>query len=116
MDSLNNRDQLIEQKRQHWREHIARWQQSGLNPADYCRQHRLAYHQFLYWRGKYAAKPAPAFSLVELTLPTVSPSIGENPRLCPLRVTLRPALGIEVFPGFDPRTLQQVVIALRELG
>ena len=38
----------------HWQHHINAWQSSDLSGADYCRQHQLAYHCFVYWRRKFA--------------------------------------------------------------
>ena len=38
-----------------WQNHIAQCQSSGLSQAKYCRQHKLASHQFSYWKGKFLA-------------------------------------------------------------
>lgn len=37
----------------HWQHHIDHWQTSDLSGADYCREHGLIYHRFLYWRRKF---------------------------------------------------------------
>lgn len=37
-----------------WRDHLARFEDSGLSRAAYCRQHRLATHSFDYWRRRLA--------------------------------------------------------------
>ena len=42
-----------EHKRRIWQSHIARWQQSGLNQAAYCREHGLKPHQFTYWKNRF---------------------------------------------------------------
>jgi len=43
----------------------------------------------------------------------VARASGSAPQPVPLRVALAPDVCIEVCPGFDPPTLQQVVTALR---
>jgi hypothetical protein len=32
-----------------WRQHVEDWRESGLNRADYCRQHGLNHKTFLVW-------------------------------------------------------------------
>jgi len=52
----------------HWQHHIDGWQASGLSAADYCRQHQLTYHCFLYWRRKFVStteQPMPAGSATQ---------------------------------------------------
>ena len=52
----------------HWQHHIDGWQASDLSAADYCRQHQLTYHCFLYWRRKFvstAEQPMPADSATQ---------------------------------------------------
>lgn len=46
----------------HWKHHIDQWQSSRLSGTDYCRQHELTYHCFIYWRSKFSqarAKDSP---------------------------------------------------------
>ena len=35
-----------------WQQHILEQQHSGLNVADYCREHKLTSSQFFAWRRK----------------------------------------------------------------
>jgi hypothetical protein len=116
MDQFSSRHQEIEQKHRNWREHINRWQDSGLSHSEYCRQHGLTYHQFLYWRKKFVPKTEkPTLSLVEVSLRALDPPPEGNTGVSALRVSFRPDLGIDVLPGFDPPTLQQILIALQDL-
>lgn len=39
-----------------WRDHLARFENSGLSRAAHCRQHRLAANSFDYWRRRLAGK------------------------------------------------------------
>ena len=42
-------------REQFWREHIDRWQESGLTKSAYCRQEDLKLHQMSYWCQKLVA-------------------------------------------------------------
>ena len=39
-------------RRAYWQGHIERWQQSGQSQQAYCREHKLSYFRFQYWRRK----------------------------------------------------------------
>jgi hypothetical protein len=38
-----------------WQQHITDWQIAGVSGNAYCKQQSLVYHQFVYWRRKFAA-------------------------------------------------------------
>ena len=40
-----------------WADHISRWKKSDLSKAEYCRQHGLSRHCFLYWNKKLEQSP-----------------------------------------------------------
>jgi hypothetical protein len=107
------RQQELEQKRRDWNGHITRWQASRLSQTEYCRRHELKFHQFVYWRRKYIPKATAPISLVQVPAAAVARVAGYSSRSSALRVVLAPDLCIEVAPGFDPPTLQQVVTTLR---
>ena len=46
--------QTNEARHAHWKHHIDQWESSSLSGADYCRQHELTYHCFIYWRSKFS--------------------------------------------------------------
>ena len=48
----------------HWKHHIEQWQSSGLPGTDYCRQHELTYHCFIYWRRKFSKATAKRSTVV----------------------------------------------------
>lgn len=52
-----------------WRDHLARFEDSGLSRAAYCRQHRLATHSFDYWRRRLAVGGSRALVPVVVTEP-----------------------------------------------
>jgi hypothetical protein len=109
----NTRQQVLEQKRQYWKTRITNWQSSRLSQTEYCRRHELTFHQFVYWRRKFAPKAATPISLIQVPTAAVARAAGFGSMPPALRVALAPDLCIEVSPGFDPPTLQQVVTALR---
>jgi len=107
------RQQELDQKRQFWKTHIDSWQASRLSQTEYCRRHELKFHQFVYWRRKFTPKPSVPISLVQVPVAAVARATGYFSQSAALRVALAPDVCIEVSPGFDPPTLQQVVTALR---
>jgi len=111
----STRQQEQGRKRHFWKTHIASWQASCVSQAEYCRRHELKFHQFVYWRRKFIAKPSTPLSLVQVPLAAVARAAGYFSPSAALRVALAPDVCIEVSPGFDPATLQQVVTALRGL-
>ena len=111
----NIRQQELAQKRRDWNAHITGWQTSRLSQTEYCRRHELKFHQFVYWRRKFTPKPSGPLPLVQVPLAAVARAAGFFSPSAALRVALAPDVCIEVSPGFDPPTLQQVVAALRGL-
>jgi hypothetical protein len=108
----NIRQQELELKRQYWKTRITNWQASRMSQTEYCRRHELTFHQFVYWRRKLAPKAATPISLIQVPTAAVARAAGLG-SMPALRVALAPDLCIEVSPGFDVPTLQQVVTALR---
>jgi hypothetical protein len=103
----------LDQKRQHRNNHIADWQTSRLSQTEYCRQHELKFHQFIYWRRNFASKTAIPLSLVQVPAAAVARAKDFFSPSAALLVAVAPDVCIEVCPGFDPPTLQLVVLALR---
>ncbi len=54
-----------------WRDHLARFEDSGLSRAAYCRQHRLPTHSFDYWRRRLVGSSARALVPVVVAEPAV---------------------------------------------
>ena len=84
-----------------------------MSQTEYCRRHELKFHQFVYWRRKFAPQPAMPVSLVQVPAAAVARASGYFSPSTALRVALASDVCIEVSPGFDPPTLQRVVTALR---
>jgi hypothetical protein len=111
MSEQLSRAEELRQKRDHWKRHIETWQASGLLQSEYCRRHNLSYHRFIYWKKRFV-KSETATKFVPLNFGQFpgTPALESG---CPLRLVLSEGFTIEINPGFDPRLLQQLIIALR---
>ena len=55
----------LQDRRSFWRSHVNTCEQSSLSKARYCREHQLAYHQFIYWYPKFSSDEQPVAASVE---------------------------------------------------
>ena len=111
MSKQLSRAEELKQKRDHWKRHIESWQVGGLLQSEYCRHHNLSYHRFIYWKKQFVQTET-ATKFVPLNLGQFpGPRASESG--CPLHLILSDGFTIEIHPGFDPRLLQQLIIALR---
>ena len=53
-------------KKQQWQAHIKAWKKSGLTQTAYAREHKLVYHQLLYWCRKINKTERDAFIPVKV--------------------------------------------------
>jgi hypothetical protein len=113
MPQNSTRQQELDQRRRFWSTHVNAWKTSRLSQTEYCRRHELKFHQFVYWRRKFSPKPVTPVSLVQVPIAALARAQGYGLKPAALRVALAADLAIEVGPGFDPPTLQQLVAALR---
>lgn len=97
-----------------WRKRLDDCAKSGKTVVYWCHLNHVSVHQYYYWKRRLAAQTTqstdrPEFMPVELVeaLPLPAATTG---------VTLRLAgTQIELAHGFDPATLQAVVVALSAL-
>ncbi len=70
---MTNKVDRQDELRNRWLPLIKRQKTSGQSVAEFCRQHRLNYHQMLYWKGreKSGNKRIPASSS-QITAPSDS--------------------------------------------
>jgi hypothetical protein len=94
-----------------WQEQIERQIHSKMSQAQYCEQHGLKLHQFSYW--KY--KPKKKADDTDITFVSVPMASFRSPAATRAALHLVTDAGhrIEVFPGFDPATLKQLIAALQ---
>ena len=108
-----SRAEQLEDKRRYWKQQIEHWKESGLTQTEFCRLHNLIIHQLTYWKKRFHSKQEQV-SLVELQWnPALQPTL--SPSASPLRLILNDQYRIDIDRGFDPLTLQQVVLSLRQL-
>ena len=90
--------------------HVTRWRASGLSRAAYCREHGLAYHNFLSWT-KQSAVPTRAepSGFIEVLRPAVS--TAEHASLATL--TLPSGIILRVAAGMDADWIGRVIAAVR---
>ncbi len=94
--------------RDQWREHVTRWEQSGLSATKYSTQAGVDVNTLRLWKWKFrqesqgAATDVAAAAIVELRAPTDS------------RVELELARGrrLRIPASFDPTALRRLIDAL----
>ncbi|MGH6629279.1 MAG: IS66 family insertion sequence element accessory protein TnpA [Burkholderiales bacterium] len=110
------------QREEHWRRVLARWEQSGLTRAAFCRRDGIQESALSWWarelsersrsrRGvRKASQPKraqrPAFVPVRVIQAVPRPSASA------VEVVTRGGLIVRLQPDFDPATLRKVLAAL----
>ena len=113
-------------KEQEWRERVQRWQQSGESVRAFCRREGLHESAFFAWRRELTRRGQER-QAVRTERKQVKPSTSAKPiRFFPVQVALENRTGdpggveilldagraIRVRPGFDRRTLAEVLAIL----
>ena len=110
-----------ERKRQHWLSHIERWQDSGLNQAQYSRQHGLSASSFGYFLNRYApelveapAREEPALLIpIEVAPDSEAGATAEYTAVCQALTLPTPrGFKVELPSGFDLAGLKQLIQVL----
>ncbi len=99
-------------RRRHWQAHVKALKQSGLDRAEYGRQHNLSYHALSYWHRKLSGPGSGKATLVPVTF---GDSIGQKtvqPDRAALKIILPGRLSIEVGDHFSPATLTRLLATL----
>jgi transposase len=97
-----------EQRKQYWNEQLAAWKASGLKQVEYCREHQISKHAFVYWKLKLMGKDEKPATFVPV--PMQLPHTMMNPdRHEAIRLVVGRGYQIEVYPGFCTRTLEELL-------
>lgn len=108
---MNTKINQPEQSRDHrrWQVHVTEQVKSGLNRAEYCRQHSLSYHAMTYWCKKLS-KPTrpPERSLVPVTIRSSVKQTAEQQSTA-LKILLPGQATIEIGDDFLPATLNKLL-------
>src|SRR5579883_1954910 len=100
-------------KEQFWRDHLQRWQRSGLSARAYCRRQRLSAPSFYGWRRTLAdrdratpTEPTVAFLPLHVRHDPLSPDPA------PLELVLGNGRRLRIPAGFPPDCLRAVLALL----
>ena len=105
-----------ESPRQFYQKHLAKWKDTGLSQAEYCRQNGLIRHRFGYWKRKlfkegrqveFAVLPV---NLSEHNVPFIQDSVPS-----PLRLIVDSRFNLEIPDQFSQDTLTKVLQVLQVL-
>ena len=96
----------IKEKREHWAGVIARWRESGLSHAEFCRANSLKVLKFQYWlrRERRLAAGGGADGFVQVQ--------AEPERGCGLVLRFPSGMELVIGSGFDEAALRRVVSCL----
>ena len=118
MATSNSYAIAVQQRREHWREIMRRWGESGLSQAAFCRRHKLRDGQFSWWKQWLAGMTArgegqsdaaaPAFVPVKI----VQTNLADENRL---ELLLKGDRSLRFCAGIDPARLSAIVKALEAL-
>jgi transposase len=105
------------QKERFWRDHLKRWQNSGLTIRDYCARHRVAEPSFYGWRRTLAQRgldaEAAAVELPVTFVPVeVQPDLPAAPPI--LELVLANGRLLRIPPGSDPDFVRDLLTVLED--
>ena len=98
-----------EAKAQEWRRRIREWRQSGVSVRDYCDLAGVCVPTFYLWRRRVEGPPAVTPAFVPVRLVAEPPVNGGS-----LELVLAGGRRVRVLPGFDAKTLRQLLAILEE--
>jgi hypothetical protein len=105
-----SRQQLIDEKRKFWKQHLNLWQDSDLSQAEYCRQNNLDKNQWGYWKQRFV-KTESSTEFIALPVNRSLTLLGSSS----LNLVVNDQYRIEINPGFDPNTLKMVLNTIQQL-
>jgi len=87
-----------------WKSQLEQWSESELSGLEYCKQHDLIYHRFIYWKKKFDRQNLPVEFVqipdsMPIELPGLKLNIGSN-------------FQIEISDNFSQATLERVLATL----
>ena len=100
--------------RAEWMEQVRRCERSGLDLAEFARREGIKPKQLYWWRwrlrssGELAASAKPEFLPVRVVTSTPQPAAT------PIEIALPNGRVVRVRPGFDPATLERVLVIAAE--
>ena len=110
MAKINSDRATPEQRREHWRRIVGRWQSSGLSQAAFCRRQGIAVWKLAWWRKRLDGQTEESTSLfVPVGIAPAAASAVE------LELTLRGGRILRFGAEVEPTRLAGIVAALEKL-
>jgi transposase len=102
-------------REQYWQEQMTAWKASGLKQMQYCREHQLSKHAFVYWKLKLLGKDASPATFVPVSAHQLR-HMNRRDGSAQIRLVVGERYHVEVRPGFNAQTLQEVLMVLERLA
>ena len=102
-------------REKYWQEQVAAWKESGLKQMQYCREHHLSKHAFVYWKLKLLGKDASPATLVPVSAHQLR-HLHRGDGSAQIRLVVGERYHVEVHPGFNAQTLQEILTVLERLA
>jgi hypothetical protein len=102
-------------REQYWQEQMTAWKASGLKQMQYCREHQISTHAFVYWKLKLLGKDASPATLVPVSAHQLR-HVHRGDGAAHIRLVVGEHYHVEVRPGFDAGTLQELLGVLERLA
>lgn len=106
---LSNR--LTHEQRQQWADRVESWRTSGKSVAEWCREHEVVYHKFLYWKDRFSQKKEKRSNSITTAFVEIPEDKTDRAGISLEYQGLR----IRLSKRFDHSTLQSLIILLRSL-
>lgn len=91
-----------------WMAHVEAQVKSGLNRAEYCRQHKLSYHALTYWQRK-RRRPDISHTPQLIPVPEKATRIALSSQRGDIRVVLANNISIEISNTFSSDALGRLL-------
>ena len=102
-------------REQYWQEQVMAWKASGLKQMQYCRERQLSKHAFVYWKLKLLGKDAIPATLVPVSAHQLR-HIHRGDGSAQIRLLVGERYQVEVRPGFNAQTLEEILAVLERLA
>ena len=96
---------MVLDTQENWKNRIKAWENSGLSQKTYCRQEKISFSAFCYWRKKLAGS---THRFVELKFKRIDDS-----SIPPIAITLPNGIRIDLSINTDSKTIGSLVSSLK---
>ncbi|MGA8163831.1 MAG: hypothetical protein WB791_02260 [Waddliaceae bacterium] len=99
--------QKRQQLQEKWTAWIEEWQSSGLSGAAWCKQQKIAYHQFIYWKKRLSNETD------QILTPRSFIELDDHPESSGIEIVLDQVF-LRLSRDFDSSTLLRCLRTLKE--